>query len=148
MPRKISALKGFPKSRSVFTAGQRYDCVVDGYRDADTIGILADLGFGTFTGQWVRLENVWAPELNTPQGKEGARVVREELLPPGTWCRLTSTTYLQTFDRIVGSLVRLGDAPEDDLDVNRFLIEEGYATTAPFRAIVEQLYRRRIGVKE
>lgn len=73
--------------------------------DADTPYVLVPHGYAEFR-QWqvlhIRIRNLYAPELSTPEGKELTAIIRERLLTRWTRCRLT--TFGRTFDRWVGDL--------------------------------------------
>uniref|UniRef100_UPI003F495ECB thermonuclease family protein n=1 Tax=Streptosporangium sp. CA-235898 TaxID=3240073 RepID=UPI003F495ECB len=44
--------------------------------DGDTLDLLVDLGFTTMTRQRIRLSDVYAPELGTPEGEAAAEFAR------------------------------------------------------------------------
>lgn len=57
----------------------RYRCRVVDVHDGDTVKVLIDCGFRVSTTVWIRLKDVYAPELSTLEGV-GARDYLREIL--------------------------------------------------------------------
>lgn len=55
--------------------------------DGDTVDLTVDVGFRTFVHVRVRLVDINAPEMNTPQGR-AAKVFLSQILPLGLRCEI------------------------------------------------------------
>lgn len=101
--------------------------------DGDTIRLRIDNGFGSRAVEWIRLQDVWAPELNQDGGEQAKADVAgwfAEQAPDGlvrvTTIRTSSPLeirFRQTFTRYVGIVTALNGA-----ELNSYLISKGYVT--------------------
>lgn len=90
-----------------------YMAVVSRNHDADTLALVFSPGFDESPCRWIRLNDLRAPELWQPYGKELAAFVAR-IAPPGTACRVTtektpvSQDQVRSFNRYVGSIELAG----------------------------------------
>jgi len=101
--------------------------------DGDTIRLRIDNGFGSRAVEWIRLQDVWAPELNQDGGEQAKADVAGwfvEQAPNGIVKVTTFRTsapleirFRQTFTRYVGIVTALNGA-----ELNSYLIGKGYVT--------------------
>lgn len=80
--------------------------------DGDTVRLDVDQGFSVHSYQWIRLLDVWAPELNEEGGPEARELVRDwfDTYAPGGTVQLITyrqgvaleIRFKQTFTRYVG----------------------------------------------
>ena len=124
-PRKPQEFAHFPQALQAWAKFGPYAAIVRTVIDADTVDVLADLGFSTYTYQTLRLRGIDAPERNTPAGKT-ARAFLWDLLPVGTPCVVT-THRTVTFGRYVADLHILSPGTGLLLDVAQHLISVGHA---------------------
>lgn len=100
-----------------------YDAMVTGVYDGDTITCEIDLGFSVKTLQKVRLFGIDTPELRKEEYKDGiiARDKLRELI-------LDKKISLYTIKDKKGKYGRyLGIIYKDDVNINRYMIDNGYA---------------------
>ena len=95
--------------------------------DGDTVDVMIDLGFDTFTKQRIRLWGVDAPEVRTRDLEEKARGQESKL-----WLEhklATGQITIETKKDKKGSFGRmLGIFFVDDRNINYQMIDEGFAT--------------------
>lgn len=90
--------------------------------DADSVDVRVDLGFSITMEMKLRLLGINAPEMNTPEGKL-AKQALENLIP------VNSPLLIETFkDRREKYGRYLATIMFNDMNVNTWLIEMGYAT--------------------
>jgi hypothetical protein len=104
--------------------------------DGDTVRLSIDNGFGSRAVEWIRLEDVWAPELSEPGGAQ-ARAACATWFDVHAPDRVVSVTtyrsatplelrFRQSFTRYIGVVTSRAGA-----SLNRYLIDLGYATPPP-----------------
>lgn len=103
----------------------RYKCRVINVVDGDTVDAIVDLGFSVFTKARLRLSGVDTPELHSKS--EDSRILAKkakEFLATHLLDRdaLLETQTKDKYGRYLGVFYT-----EDGLDVNKMLIDEGYA---------------------
>lgn len=103
-----------------------YQATIVSVHDADTLTVMADLGFYTYQQHTIRLAGVNAPELNTEEGRAARDHVRA-LLPPGTACVIRTKRYGDTekYGRWLAGVYANG------VDLATDLLERGYAVPYP-----------------
>jgi hypothetical protein len=99
--------------------------------DGDTVKLAIDHGFGEDAKEWVRLKDVWAPEVKDPGGSEATEACRAwfaEHAPDGHVQVTTFRTsapleirFQQSFTRYIGVITALGGS-----ELNSHLISLGY----------------------
>lgn len=99
--------------------------------DADTLTVFADLGFGIFSKQKLRLRRINAPELSTPSGRKAREfVVRRLKSSAGVVIKTYSTDI---FDRYLVDVFYLPGSEDaekiarEGILLNQQLIDEGLA---------------------
>ena len=80
-----------------------YRCTLVRVVDGDTVIVLVDLGFSVYAQHSIRLKNVWAPEMATPEGK-AAKQHLVSLMPTDGRLLLRTEKDKMTFNRYVGEL--------------------------------------------
>jgi endonuclease YncB( thermonuclease family) len=99
--------------------------------DGDTLWVIVDLGFRTFTRQKLRLRNIDAPELGSEKGERARRFVERRL--KGLPFVIVKTYKSDKYDRYLTDLFFLPgvDDPErtaaEGILLNRELVEKGMA---------------------
>lgn len=93
-----------------------YSATVERVVDADTFLVLIDLGFHVFTRQRVRLQNVYTPESNTPEGKRATAFVRA-LVEGKEVTVITHHDRQERYGRYLAD-VWLGDVRLGGVDIN------------------------------
>lgn len=98
-----------------------YNATVLRVIDGDTVVIRVDVGFRMWAEMPMRLAYINAPEMNTLEGKD-CKVVLENIVAnhPG---RVVVKTYkpIDKYGRYLGTLYI------NDVDVNQYLLESGWA---------------------
>tara|TARA_Y100001958_G_C21047918_1_gene415211 strand:- start:64 stop:423 length:360 start_codon:yes stop_codon:yes gene_type:complete len=101
-----------------------YRAKVRGVYDADTITVDIDLGFGIiYTGQKLRLLGIDAPEVRgkeRPEGLKSRDALRAKILDKDIIIR-TSKDKKGKYGRWLATIIL------DDVNLNEWLINEGYA---------------------
>lgn len=100
--------------------------------DGDTVRLRISCGFDVWAQQWIRLKDVWAPELDEPGGPEATTICQEwfaDHAPDGLVKVTTFRTsaplevrFRMSFTRYIGIVSAL-----DGTELNRYLIEQGYS---------------------
>ncbi len=115
-----------------------YQAEVIRWHDGDTVYLSIDQGFENWTRQWIRLMDLYCPELDQPGGPE-ALARAESLCPVGTMIWVDTlkvkgpivigggTQMGRTFTRYLG-VVHLSKSTED---VASILVREGFGTAKP-----------------
>jgi len=99
--------------------------------DADTLTVMVDLGFGTFSKQKLRLRKINAPELSTPVGKKAGEYVLKKLKPGS--CVVVKTYSTDIYDRYLVDVFYLPSCDDaekiarEGILLNQELINEGLA---------------------
>jgi micrococcal nuclease len=122
--RRPLEFQAFPAALAAVCQFGPYRGIVRHVTDGDTLDVLLDLGFQSYTYVTVRVRGVNAPERNTSGGKAAQAYVRQ-LLPPGTPVALVSHQDPQTFGRYVAE-VRL-DRDGSVVDLGTHLVDAGHA---------------------
>lgn len=102
-----------------------YPGIIERVIDGDTLLLQIDLGLKVITRQHIRLRNVWAPELDTAEGKRQFRSL-EKKLPVGTPV-VVKTRSKDIYGRYVGDILYLTKSnadPEKVLSEGIYLNEE------------------------
>jgi hypothetical protein len=106
--------------------------------DGDTLRVLIDLGFGVLTRQWIRLQNVRAPELREPTGLDAKNQVflwLGKYAAPDWYVTVTTIQTAgdfkeirerRTFIRYVGMIESVGSPGEEVASLNGYLRAQGY----------------------
>lgn len=106
-----------------------YRAKVLNVHDGDTVRLLIDLGFRIAYEADVRLLELWAPELNTPEGKVSQQALAK-LIPPGTEV-FVNTYKKKSFDRWLGYVFPINPGGTAGISVSTTMKEMGYATNPP-----------------
>lgn len=110
-----------------------YMGVIDRWHDGDTVLVQLDPGFDEQPCRWIRLQNVFAPELSQAHGND-LLAFAQGAFPPGTPCRVfTSKTpvsgqQVRSFERYVG-IVQVTDGTQI-ISVNDAIFAEVERITA------------------
>lgn len=100
--------------------------VVVKVHDGDTATLDLDLGWFLTNRQPVRFAHINAPELNTPEGKVSAAMLKT-LLFPGVRVELVSAG-LDKYGRSLGVITRLDkDGLPEDKSINQVMLDTGMA---------------------
>jgi len=116
-----------PPKSILYTYGAQVVKVID----ADTLTVMVDLGFGTFSKQKLRLRKINAPELSTPAGKKARAYVFKKLRPGS--CVVVKTYSMDIYDRYLVDVFYIpgcDDAEKiarEGILLNQELINEGLA---------------------
>lgn len=106
-----------------------WPCGVLDVHDGDTIKFDVDLGLETHRVIWVRLKDVWCPELSAP----GGQVTRDAvavMAPAGSLWRLRTFKVGRTdkealsFIRYIAGVTSL----DGSFSLNAWIVESGYGT--------------------
>lgn len=99
--------------------------------DGDTVKLAIDHGFGEDAKEWIRLRDVWAPELGEEGGLEATADVRAWFLmhAPNGFVRVTTfrtstpleIRFRQSFTRYIGVITGF-----DGDELNAYLLGKGY----------------------
>jgi len=95
--------------------------------DGDTVDLDINLGFNISITQRVRLKDINAPEIRTPdleekaKGLEAKEWLEKELAKPGEW--IIETTKEDKYGRLLGTLYLVGEP----VTVNERMLNEGIA---------------------
>lgn len=99
--------------------------------DGDTVKLAIDHGFGEDAKEWIRLRDVWCPEVNDPGGPEATEACRAWFVEhaPSGYVQVTTfrtsapleIRFRQSFTRYIGIVTAL-----DGSDLNSHLISLGY----------------------
>lgn len=101
----------------------RIPCFVVRVKDADTIVVDGDLGWGVWKKNLaVRIDGLWSPENSTPEGKVATEFAKS-ILPIGTRVTLHSR-WVISFERVVGSLYLMYKMNEKEYA--SIIVENGY----------------------
>lgn len=134
-------MKGDLYKLSASSAGQdalyTYKAIVERVVDGDTLRVKVDLGFDTWTRQYLRLRGLDCPEQVTEEGKKAKRFVEKKL--EKTPFILLKSTRSDKYDRYLAD-VWIPGSPQlnsvipaqagiqhDALYLNQLLIDEGHA---------------------
>lgn len=117
----------FPAALAGLAPYGPYRAVVRHVVDGDTLDVLLDLGFNSYTYETLRIRGIDAPERHTPQGREAQAYVRE-MLPPGAPVVVQTHKDRQTFGRYVADVSYVGWGGQlvdlaTDLVVRGFAVE-------------------------
>ena len=101
--------------------------------DGDTVKLAIDHGFGEDAKEWIRLKDVWAPEVGDPGGPEATADCEgwfREHAPDGYVTATTFRTstpleirFRQSFTRYIGIVAAFNGS-----ELNSYLIDKGYVT--------------------
>jgi hypothetical protein len=101
--------------------------------DGDTVKLAIDHGFGEDAKEWIRLRDVWAPEVDDPGGPEATADCQgwfREHAPDGYVQVTTFRTsapleirFRMSFTRYIGIVTAFNGA-----ELNSYLIDRGYVT--------------------
>ncbi len=95
-----------------------YDAIVERVIDADTIDVHIDLGFDIWHSVRLRLANIDAPEVHTPEGKAAKIFVKDALEGES----VTITTYkTDKYGRYLAEIFYRGNS------FNKSLVDLGFA---------------------
>lgn len=122
--RRPVEFESYPAALAARAPFGAYRAVVRHIVDGDTLDVLIDLGFNTYTYQTVRLRGVNAPERHEPAGRAAQDFLRR-LLPIGTPVVITPHKDAVTFGRYVCDVTFLLSANEFDLAEH--LVQVGHA---------------------
>jgi hypothetical protein len=100
--------------------------------DGDTVQLSIDNGFGSRAVEWIRLLDVWCPELRDPGGPEATQATTDWWTRHAPDGAVKVTTYRvgqlelrfrRSFTRYIGTVTSLAGA-----ELNRYLVGLGYTT--------------------
>lgn len=101
--------------------------------DGDTVKLRISCGFDIWAVHWIRLKDVWAPEVNDPGGPEATADCTgwfREQAPDGYVQVTTFRTsapleirFRQSFTRYIGIVTAFNGS-----ELNSYLIDKGYVT--------------------
>ena len=74
--------------------------------DGDTIRVMLDLGFGSFQREWIRFNDLYAPELSEPGGHEAKMAMVDIVFPKGKPVWLQVKTFKTKNDEDLRSFIR------------------------------------------
>jgi len=124
--KRLETKEPLPKS-ILYTYGAQVVKVID----ADTLTVMVDLGFGTFSKQKLRLRKINAPELSTPAGKKARAYVLKRLKPGSGVVVKTYSTDI--YNRYLVDVFYIKDCHDveriarEGILLNQELIDEGLA---------------------
>lgn len=109
-----------------------WPCEVRDVHDGDTIKFRVDLGLDTGRDIWVRLRNVWSPELSAPRGIE-CRDGVITIAPQGSVWRLRTFKQGKTDKELLTFIRYVADVSSLDglFSLNSWIVERGWGTATP-----------------
>ncbi len=117
---EYKAQKSERKETDLFTYSAEVEKVVDG----DTLRVVADLGFGIKTRQYLRLRGINCPEMDTPEGKKAADFVKARIRVASEI--LLTSSKSDKYDRYLANIFYL-DPQGKEVYLNNALLENGLA---------------------